>query len=119
MAFKGFPYYWGAMASTKCIRAILFAFLSGKNGDKAAVDSCTGWVRHMGRFYESRTYAFVFDDRLTKGDAEVLLLDKKKQPLLKLSRQFPSRTIDLDGEKSRYYLRWNFKDASGKCELRW
>ena len=27
MRFKGFPYYWGAIATTKCIKAILFVFL--------------------------------------------------------------------------------------------
>ena len=32
MAFKGIPYFWGAIATTKCIRAIAFAFLPGKNG---------------------------------------------------------------------------------------
>lgn len=119
MAFKGFPYYWGAMASTKCIRAVLFAFLPGKNGDKASVDSCTGWVRHMGRFYESRTYVFILDAQMTKGNVEVLLLDKKKQPLLKLNRQSPSQAIHLDGGRSRYYLLWKFEGASGKCGLRW
>jgi len=72
----------------------------------------------MGRFYESRTYTFVLDTQLSNGNVELLLLDKKKQPLLKLNRQFSSQTIDLD-EKNRYYLRWKFKNASGKCELRW
>lgn len=119
MVFKGLPYYWGAIATIKCIRAILFVFLPGKNGDKATLDACTGWVRHMGRFYESRTYTFALDAQLTKGDVEVMLLDKEKQTLLKLTRQFPSQTIDLDGEKSRYYLHWEFKSASGKCDLRW
>lgn len=119
MTFKGVPYYWGAIATSKCLKAILFAFLPGKNRDKATLDACTGWVRHMGRFYESRTYTFVLDARLTKGDAEVLLLDQKKQPLLKLNRQVPSRTIHLDGETGRYYLRWEFQGASGKCELHW
>ena len=51
MIFKGFPYYLGAIATTKCIRAILFVFVPGKNGDRVTLDSCTGWVRHMGRFY--------------------------------------------------------------------
>ena len=72
----------------------------------------------MGRFYESRTYTFVLDAQLSKGDVELQLLDKEKQPLLKLNRQLMSQTIDLDG-KSRYYLRWEFKEATGKCELRW
>ena len=84
MTFKGAPYYWGAIATSKCLKAILFAFLPGKNRDKATLDACTGWVRHMGRFYESRTYTFVLDAQLTKGDAEVLLLDQKEQPLLKM-----------------------------------
>lgn len=119
MTFKRFRYYWGAIAATKCLRAILFVFLPGKREDRATLDSCTGWVRHVGRFYENRTYTFVLEAPLTSGDVEVRLLDQKKQPLLKLNRQFPSQTIDLDGEKNRYYLRWEFKSASGKCELRW
>ena len=119
MAFKGLPYYWGSIAITKCIRAILFVFLPGKNKDKLTLNTCTGWVKHMGRFYENRTYTFVLDAQLTKGDAEVRLLNKEKQPLLKLSKQVPSQTIDLDGAKSRYYLRWEFQNASGTCELHW
>ena len=119
MAFKGIPYFWGAIATTKCIRAIAFAFLPGKNGDHAKLDACTGWVRHMGRFYENRTYSFALDAQLTKGNVEVLLLDKKKHTLLKLNRQFPSQTIDLDGGNNRYYLRWEFQNASGTCELHW
>lgn len=60
MKFKDLPYYWGAIATTKCIKAILFVFLPEKTGDKVKLDACTGWVRHMGRFYESRTYTFAF-----------------------------------------------------------
>ena len=103
----------------KSIRAVMFVFSPGRNSDRAALEACSGWVRHMARFYENRTYSFALDVQLTKGDVEVLLLDKKKQVLLKLNRQFPQRTIDLDGKKNRYYFRWEFKSASGKCELRW
>lgn len=106
------------IATTKSIRAVLFVFQPGKNGDKAALDSCTGWVRHRGRFFESGTYTFILDTQLSNGSAEVCLLDRNKQPLLKFSKQLPSQTVALDG-KSRYYLRWEFKRASGKCELRW
>jgi len=102
----------------KNIRAVLFMFWPGKNKDRVILDTCTGWVKHMGRFYESRTYTFVLDAQLSKGDVVLLLLDKKKQPLLELNRKFSSQTIDLD-EKNRYYLRWEFRNASGKCELRW
>lgn len=115
---KGFPYFWGGIATTKYIRAVLFVFRPGKSGDRVTLGSCTGWVRHMGRFYESRTYTFTLDAQLSRGDVELLLLDCKKQPLLKLNRQLTSQTIDLNG-KSRYYLRWEFKSATGRCELCW
>ena len=114
---KGLQHFLG-IATTKSISAILFVFQPRKNRDKATLDSCTGWVRHIGRFYESKTYTFILDAQLSKGDVEVLLLNQKKQPLLKLNRQFLSQTINLDG-KSRYYLRWEFKHASGTCELCW
>ena len=73
----------------------------------------------MGHFYENRIYAFALDAQLAKGEAEVLLLDQKKQPLLKLSRQNLSQSIHLDGESSRYYLQWKLHSASEKCELHW
>ena len=119
MTFRSFPYYWGAVAVVKSIRAVVFMFRPGKSSDHATMDACTGFVRHMGRFYENRSYTFTLDARLAKGDVEVFLLDKQKRPLLKLTPQHPAQTIALDGKTSRYHLRWNFKHASGSCELRW
>ncbi len=106
------------IAVSKSIRALLFSFHPGKNTDKVTLGSCTGWVRHIGRFPENRTYKFTLDTQLSKGDAEVLLLDKNKQPLLKLNQEFPIDQIALT-PNSRYYLRWNFKNATGSCQLRW
>ena len=116
---KRFSYYWGAVAVVKCIRAVVFSLHPGKDGDKVTLTSCTGWVRHMARLYEKRTYTFTLDARLAKGDAEVWLLDKSKTPLLKLTPQAPAQTIALDAAKSTYYLRWVFKHTSGSCNLRW
>lgn len=110
--------YRRGVGVSKSIRAILFYFAPGKDADRARVDSCTGWVRHAGRFRESRRYEFRLDAQLSKGNAEVVLLDQNKQPLLKLDRFSPARSVDLDGN-SRYYLRWEFSDASGQCELHW
>lgn len=103
---------------TKCIAALLFVFRPEKNRDRFSLDSCSGWVRHAGRFRENRTYEFTLDCRLSKGDTEVLLLDRNKQELLRLNPASPSGSIELDG-KSRYYLHWKFRRATGKCELRW
>lgn len=110
--------FFRRIAVSKSIAAILFVFRRGKDTDRAALDSCTGWVQYMGRFHENRTYEFTFEAQLSKGDVEVILLDKEKQQLMKLNQQFPTERIALDAE-NRYYLRWEFKGATGKCELHW
>ena len=108
--------YIKGLVVSKSIRTILCVFRPGKDADRATLDSCTGWVRHVGRFHGDRTYEFTFDCQLSKGDAEVFLLDRHKQQLLKLNRQFPTGRAELKG-KSRCYLHWEFKNATGKCEL--
>lgn len=110
--------YCKGLAVSKSIGAILFIFRPGRDADKATLDSCTGWVKHVGRFHESRTYEFTFDAQLSNGNVEVILLDKKKQQLMKLNQQSPAGKIELDAE-NRYYLQWDFKSATGKCELHW
>lgn len=110
--------YCKGFAVSKSIAAILFVFRPGRNADKVTLNSCTGWVKHIGRFHETRTYEFALDAHLSKGNAEVTLLDKAKQPLMRLNRQSPTGRIELDAG-SRYYLCWDFKGATGKCELHW
>ncbi len=110
--------YFRSIAVSKSVVAIIFVFRPCRDADRVTLGSCTGWVKHMGRFSESRTYEFILDTQLSKGDAEVILLDAKKELLMKLNRQSPTSKIDLDAKK-RYYLRWEFEGATGKCELRW
>ena len=109
--------YFRSIAASKRISAVLFIFRPGKDTDQAALNSCTGWVKHTGRFHESGTYEFALDAHLSKGCAEVILLDAKKQQLMKLNQQSPAGKIDLAAKK--YYLRWEFKSATGKCALHW
>lgn len=110
--------YCQGFAVLRRTSAIIFVFRHGKNADKAILDSCTGWLKHAGRFGESKTYEFFLDAQLSKGNVEVILMDRKKQPLMKLTPQYPTCKIELD-VRNRYYLRWEFKGATGKCELRW
>ena len=110
--------YCQGFAVLRRTSAIMFVFRHGKNADKATLDSCTGWVKHAGKFRESKTYEFFLDAQLSKGNVKVILLDRKKQSLIKLSPQYPTCKIELD-VRNRYYLRWEFKGATGKCELRW
>lgn len=110
--------YSRGLAVTKSIAAVLFVFRPGRNADRAELNSCNGWVRHMGRFRQDRAYEFSFEARLSKGEAEASLLDRDKRTLLKLNRQAPTGTIKLE-ESGRYYLRWDFQNATGQCELSW
>ena len=96
--------YFRSIAISKSIVAILFVFRPGRDADKATLDSCTGWVKHMGRFRESRTYEFTLDGQLSKGDVEVTLLDAKKEPLMKLNQQSPVGKIDLDAKNRYFYI---------------
>lgn len=110
--------YGRGIAVSKNIRAVLFMSRPGKSADKVDLDSCTGWVQRVGRFHESSTYELILNTQLSKGKAEFSLLDRKKRPLLKLNRRCPSSRVELYAD-SRYYLRWQFINATGECELRW
>lgn len=110
--------YRRGFATTKCIRAVLFVYRPGRTADRVNLNACTGWTRRAVRFPESRVYHFDLTDSLSRGSAEVLLLDREKQPLLTLNRRSPAGTVDLD-RKGRYALHWNFDGATGRCELRW
>jgi len=110
--------YCQGFAVLRRTSAIMIVFRRGKRADKATLDSCTGWVKHAVRFRESETHEFILDAQLSKGNVEVTLLNRKKQPLMKLTPQSPRCKVDSD-VRNRYYLRWEFKSATGKCELRW
>lgn len=110
--------YREGLMVTKSIAAVLFVFHPGKQGDSVSLDSCSGWVRHAGRFRESRIYTFHLDYRLSKGSAAVTLLDRQKRELLRLSQDSPAGEIKLSGN-GHYFLRWEFQNATGSCALRW
>lgn len=110
--------YCNGFVVTEVIAAVVLVFLPGKNSDKVKIVSCNGRIRHVGRFHESRIYQFSLDTQLSKGEAEVLLLDQKKRELLRLNRHSAIGITELD-RGSRYYLHWEFKGATGKCDLHW
>lgn len=107
-----------SFVTTKCIAAVLFVFRPGKQADCVSINSCTGWVRHVGRFRQDRTYTFCLDCQLSAGSVGVTLLDRQKRELLCLNQNNCTGKLELSGN-TRYYLRWEFKNATGKCELHW
>lgn len=110
-------YRRGLMAA-KSIAAVYFLFRPGKSRDRASLNSCSGWISHRVRFREEGSCTFDLDLQLSKGDAEVFLLDGERRELLRLNRQLPTGAAELK-QKGRYYLRWEFACATGSCELRW
>lgn len=110
--------YRRGLVVTKEIAAVFFVFRPGRTGDRVTLNGCSGWARHAVRLREGRTYVFSLDMRLSGGEAEAVLLDQKRRPLLRLNRQAPSGSITPDGT-GRRSIRWEFRSASGTCELRW
>lgn len=103
---------------TKRTRAVLFCFRPGKARDKVTLNSCSGWVRHAVQFQEKRKYAFTFDGQLSNGTAEAVLLDRQKRVILHLDPTSPKGTAALE-PGCRYFIRWSFHSATGKCALHW
>jgi hypothetical protein len=103
---------------TKSIWAILFVFRTKQDKTTVSMNACTGWLCHARRFPEDRIYEFHFDNQLSSGVAEVALLDSQKQELLCLSRSSVTGKIALR-KGDRFYLRWEFQNATGRCELSW
>ena len=56
--------YCQGFAVLRRTAAIMLVFRHGKNADKATLDSCTGWVKHAGKFRESKIYEFFLDAQL-------------------------------------------------------
>lgn len=110
--------YFRSMIETKSIAGVLYAHCPGRNADRLTLNSCTGWVRHIGYFPESGMYVFTFEKQLSRGTAEVALLDREKRPLMRFGSQCPAGSIELDAKRG-YSLRWDLEGATGKCELRW
>lgn len=96
--------YFRSIAVSKSIAAIIFVFRPRRDADRVTLSSCTGWVQHMGRFSESRAYEFTLDTQLSKGNVEVVLLDAKKELLMRLIRWSPAGKIDLDAKTGTIYV---------------
>lgn len=109
--------YRQGFAASKNIRAILFVFLRRKRRDHATLNSCTGWVRHRIPIRHAQTYVFRFNCQLSRGKAEVILLDSQKRELLHLNRYQTVRQVSLD--ENSYSIHWVFQNATGRCELLW
>lgn len=92
-------------------------FIGSKRGKEARFASCSGYIRRIVRFTESRQYEFTFEAELSKGNVSIELLDssKKRVMFLKENRQ---GTVSVEDGK-RYYLMIRFESATGSYSLDW
>lgn len=109
-----FLYINGYMVvASKCA----FMFLGSKRGKKAMFSSCTGYIKRVVKFKESKIYHVDFNVELEKGEVTLELLDKKKQLIVSLNGNESSKIEVESGE--RYYMILRFKSATGSYEVSW
>ena len=84
----------------------------------ARFTSCTGTIKRVLKFKESKVFTFILDLNLSKGKLVVELLDKDKCPVLTLSDSNPVGRIEVTA-KQRYYLVFKYQSATGNYSLRW
>ena len=92
------------------------SFVGSDRGRRASFTACTGTVRCILRFSESKTLRVVFSPVLTKGSVTMELLNSQKQPLLLLYETHPTGSIAVE-KGQRYQLVFHFQSATGEYSL--
>lgn len=92
-------------------------FLGSKRGKKAMFSSCTGYIKRVVKFKESKIYHVDFNVELEKGEVTLELLDTRKQVILSLNGSEGAK-IEVESGK-RYYMILRFKSATGSYEVSW
>ena len=101
---------------TKCTKAVMY--VGSKRGKKARFNSCSGYIKRVIKFEESRIYRITLDAELTKGEITAEIADKSKNIVAVLDSI--SNTAEIQAEKGkRYYLTMRFKSAAGQYEIDW
>ena len=84
----------------------------------AKFTACTGEIKRVVKFKESRVYIFNFDCTLEKGEVKVTLSDSKKRQIFTLTPENMTETVNAAAGK-RYYLKFEFYKAYGSYRLSW
>ena len=92
-------------------------FLGKERGKYARFASCSGYMKRVIRFKESREYEFSFETELEKGEVCVELWNGNQEKVLVLSNQ-GKQVISVDNKK-RYFLILRFVSATGSYHVDW
>ncbi|MCM1577427.1 MAG: hypothetical protein NC078_01345 [Ruminococcus sp.] len=106
------------LVDTACKAAVKFVRTREKDGERLSLLRCTGVITRVVKFDEDRTWEFTLDPELTNGNVSVTVLDRRKTELIRLDGDNSADTADFN-KGERYYIKWNFKSASGDCSLKW
>lgn len=100
-------------------RAVMYVgSIRGKTSCKAMFTSCSGTIKRVMKFKESKIFRFHLISNLSKGSLTVEILDAGKRPLCTLSEKNPIADIKINA-KGRYYLVFTFQSATGDYILNW
>ena len=92
-------------------------FFGKERGKYARFTSCSGYMKRVIRFKESREYEFSFETELEKGEVCVELWRGNKDKILSLTDR-GTQTVRV-GSKERYYLVLRFVSATGSYHVDW
>ena len=92
------------------------SFVGRDRGRRASFTACTGTIRRILRFSESKTLRVVFSPVLSHGSVALELLDSQKQLLLRLDEVCPTGSIFVE-KGQRYHLIFHFQSATGEYSL--
>lgn len=104
----------------RVVRALLFIGSTGirQNQCRARFSGCTGFIQYVLTFRKAEIILFSFDCAITKGSVQVFVLDKTKQPVLKLTPDAPTGQLRVVPHQ-RYYIKIVFDRADGSYHLIW
>lgn len=79
---------------------------------------CSGELKRMVRFRQSKEYKFYLNANITVGMVAIEILDKEKQVVLRLTPEQPEARMMADCTQ-KYYTVYKFENASGAYEMTW
>lgn len=100
-------------------RAVTFiGSIRGRGRCGASFHSCSGYMKRIMRFKDSRVYRFELNANLVNGELEVEVLDRDKKTVMHLDGNTPQAEFEVD-RKKRYTLIFRFQSATGDFKLYW
>ncbi len=94
------------------------SWVKGKNGSRARMIGCKGYIKRVIKFKENREYRFLLQVGLLKGAMSVEIQNKQKETILELDPAVPEKVMEMK-KGERYYLILRFIDAEGDYIFTW